>query len=449
MREKKMHKQIAIPLVLLFCTLCLPLWAEDEVWFEQFDRTIQYDLSTTGRGMVNTVYDNYGQNLDNDNSMVGDIGCNGLDGSEQYVVFTVTPDANGFSMKTPQDVSAKRRYVIQVFGRRNSQATPGGGESDSDITSYTAVTGTAAENTDYGKGTTTTSTDYAWVTNDGTLTVIMPAKGYRRIHADFILTFPTLDKKADDLYDASDYSSSFTVTVGVSQNADGSDVVNVSSYTYTLGGYYHSDGSTESSSCYFSVSPSSLAAKYPLDDASVTASYADGTVGTIDFFTIAKSGSAVTALSSLPYAIAIGSTSGSYSAAGDAFQFVNTIDATKTIPYYARIAFDTASASTHNLVAVDDYVASMRSTSDDLTGTEAIDVSTISSSDTGRRFLVIPQEYSGRNGNDSRSVDYYRYWYKGDIQIMLPAEERTKIASGATYPSGLYTTTLYVFLIAR
>jgi hypothetical protein len=422
------RKAVFFSFTLLFSAMFL--WGG--TWLEQMSRSFAYDLATE----EDKVSVTWSSGNANDNHMVGDIGCSGLNSSIKSIVVKISAPS-GYSFTTPQDISAKRNYVLQIFARGNR------GSGDENVSSsLISCSGSGIQNTAWGSDY-VGSTEVGWV-KDGTLTMVIGAgyygtgnfggfTPYDSVHIDIVLTLPTISN-IDDLCKADDYSSSFTVEVSTSQNKNGTNPTLLDTLPYTIMGYYDvSPGSSDALS--FTITPSDYASYYPLDDASVTASAA--TVGTVNCFTNAKVSGKVTNKANLPYAIVLSATS-NYLDTSTSFAFVNSSDATKTIPYTAQIT-KSSDYSTHTFTTSHEFC---KSTTTGLHGTESVSLS--SDATTDRRFVLVPQEDCGANG----STHYYRYWYQGDIQILLAQSEITKI-SNKDYPAGSYNTTLYLTLVQR
>lgn len=412
------------------------------IWLEQMERAFDFDLSLK----ESRVNDTWSGGNANDTHMVGDIGCDNLDSSIKSIVVNISaPD--GFYFRTPKDVSVERPYVIQVFARGNK----GDGNGDGNISS-SGITckGSGIENTVWGSDI-VESTKAGWVTDNGELTMVIGTEysaqywgessgTYDRVHIDCVLTLPELSS-IDDLYRANDYSTTMNISVRTCTTADGvtGTLESVGNLSYSIMGHYDV-ASEESGTMSFTITPSSYASFYPLDDSDVTSTAT--TVGSIYCFSNSYSDATnnpeISVKADLPYAIVL-SASQDYTIASNNFQFVNSVDTTKTIPYKAQIIKSSDYAS-HSFTIKDDVFCESTTTS--LTGTEAVSLSSESATD--RRFILVPQEDCGTNGGNH----YYRFWYKGDIQILLDASERQKIAN-KTYPSGTYKTTLYLSLVSR
>lgn len=339
-----------------------------------------------------------------------------------YYHFSINENSDVLQFVTTEDVAAHRNYKIMVNPRVQIGSVDKNFDGSKNVDPYDS----------YGDNVTLSPTYHHGIIESGKMEFDIPVYGkdYKEIHGDTYIAFPTFDP--DDLYESNNYTASFTIKISayyrtiMQTTRDGGNTWSDSDYTIDtsptstssvlvpLRGRYKEDGG---GSYTFKITPDPLASYYPLDAADATTLK---TVGNVEFLTFSSKVKDTIS----PYAIGVGPSSNWTDDSG-LFKFTKTSSSsTETIEYYVQLA------------GTESYCSSLNT--GELKGTEghAFDSSTTESSG---RFLIIPQV---SEGEDAGGKPVYRYKFKGNLQIRLKEPVTNK-------SSGIYSTTIYVFLITR
>ncbi len=432
-------------LVATLLILFTPLCASSSVTFEQTQWAItsMTDQNQVSGGIFPYSYDTsqYYYTL----HLAGKVNLLGIDQEDlSSLSISVYPAADGFYFVSSDASKPKIPFTLEIFVR----SRPVGAYSDTDVPITGAVFGGSGEHALMAvEGSYAANARFLWLKGESNAQVAIPVETpsgtkYQNTHVDILVVF---DRDYSDVL-TRDYRASFFCNY----TKNGSDT---HSFPFTILGTGTEPDESSAQSVKehsFSVTPLSLADRYPLDAGDVIRTYQS--IATLSYrATISHEVYTPPSITDSYCSIVLSPTSDYL--AGGSFSFVNTRSSSIRIPYYLElVGTGTSTLFMSDSVEMQGYYTS---TSTDLRGDES---TSYPSAAGRRRYVVVPMVVDGTTSRGDYSKTYS---YQGEIRIKIPddiyygtsgltyQEALSSNQSGGYFAAGTFKSTIYISTVVR